>query len=101
MVLSIKEQIISLEEEMANTKGPGSKDKKKAMQEKIDELKNLDKETVAETPNKEQDSIPAPKIEVKGLPPYRKVSLEQVQEAEKAGKLCGFDPVLMTASIRD
>lgn len=98
MVMSIREQITSLEEELANTKGPGSVAKKKELQEQIDKLKEEDEDTSAE---KEEAQEAAPVVANQPLPPYRKVTMEQVKKAEAERKLCGFDPANMTASIRD
>jgi len=125
MVMSIKEEITALEEQLENTKGPGSVAKKKDIQAKIDALKEQDKPAGDEPPEeekkekkkdeKEEESPPAvsrpgpieeaklEKFPGRILPPGKEwlpVTLKQVQEAEKEGTLQGFDPDKMIALIR-
>lgn len=93
MVLSISEEITSLEAEIANTKGHGSIQRKAELQKKIDQLKEQDK---PEDPPSPVEIPAAPNV----LPPYRKATMDQIKEAEKNGKLCGVDFTNMTASIK-
>ena len=100
MVMSIGETIASLEAEMAQLKGPGSKEKKATLQKKIDTLMKENKPTGDEKAKITVTSPKAVKMNT-GIPAYKKVTLEQVKRAEAEGKLCGFDADAMTASIRD
>lgn len=100
MVMSIKEEITALEEQIANTRGPGSKDKKAELQKKLDALKKVDVGEEKRPLVEKHTGAEVRKINSQSLPPYEKVTMDQVKAAEAAGKLCGFDPGAMTASIR-
>lgn len=116
MVMSLKDEITALEEQLANTKGPGSVAKKKDLKAKIKALKKEDALADDEKTEADEDtSEPAvsrngPIEEAKkeqfpgrALPVAKewiKVTLEQVQEAENEGTLMGFDPDKMIALIR-
>ena len=110
MVMSIEEQLDMLEQKKSKIKGPGSKDKKAEIQQQIDDLKNSVKDepeekkessrpetpddgTISDEDMIVKDTRPIPKNWVK-------VTMEQVQEAEKSGKLYGFDPKKMIALLR-
>ena len=104
MVMSIKEEITALEAEFANAKGPGSKEKRKNLQTKIDELKRIS----VDEPKKESviNVVPIgrdiPNSDSSVLPKnWRRVTQDQVLEAEKNRKLVGFDPEKMIALIKD
>lgn len=102
MVMSVKEQITELEENIDKLKGPGSKEKRKDLQAKIDALKEIDDEVAGDNRNDKIDAIIDKKIADKGgIPEYRPVTMDQVKKAEKECKLVGFDPENMTASIRE
>ena len=102
MVMSIGEQIQALEEAKTKLKGPGSIAKKEEIQSQIDELKRQDGQTEKEAEKSAAVSAPIVRAS-KGspIPAYRKATLEEIQAAEKAGKLCGVDYKAMTASIKD
>jgi len=111
MVLSIEEEIIALEEQLAKTKGPGSIKKKEEIRAKITELKEClepdDLPPEVEEPKKrigdytrEEQDTPIPDNRPKPTV-WVKVTIEQVVAAEKAGKLYGFDDKRMIALIRD
>ena len=99
MVMSIPEKIASLKAEISKLKGSGAKEKKVALQKQIALLEEQDKPTASE---KAQAAVIAPVKPVKStIPPFKKTTMEEVQQAEKEGRLCGFDAVSMTASIRE
>jgi hypothetical protein len=110
MVLSINEEITVLEEQMANIKGPGSIEKKKNLQKKIDELKESERPNGDESRDKVQmtdSSQPGIPDAVKAansrpLPTnWVKVTDHEREKAEREGRLCGYDPFNKTALIRD
>lgn len=99
MPLTINEEISALEAELVNVKGPGSVEKKKEIQARIDALKAEDKPTEAEevkTPTRKRTNRVNNEI-----PPYKKATKERILQAEKEGKLCGVDYETMTASIKE
>ena len=93
MVLSVKEQITDLEEQLENTKGPGSKAKKAEINRQLDALKTLKEPVDVDSDELVPDEKPIPKD-------YVKVSWEEIKTAEKNGTLYGFDPDKMIALIR-
>jgi len=112
MALSIEEQITALEEELSNTKGPGSKAKKEEIKEQIKDLteqfeeqqkakqKVIDERFKGVPPGIASEDIPV--LDMRPMPTkWVKVTLEQVQKAEKEGKLVGFDNVKMMALLRN
>ena len=116
MVMAIQDEINSLEAELAKVSGPGSKAKKKELQDKINKLKAEAKETkseserhiasppISEEPKTDNKSkaIKASVANSQPLPTnWVKVTMEEVQTAEKAGKLVGFDAQNMLALIRE
>ena len=116
MVMSIQEEITALEEQLANTKGPGSVAKKAEIQAKIDELKKDDEAVPEENAPAEEDKSepavsrngPIEDAKAEQFPGRRlpkanewiKVTIEQVKAAENDGSLMGFDPDKMVALIR-
>ena len=127
MVMSIKEEITALEEQLENTKGPGSKAKKADIQAKIDALKKEDTPTVSEAEKEEEykeenlkedqdvakkegynrdKKIAEEKLKQfpgRLLPPGKewiKVTPKQLQEAQNDGTLMGYDDKNCTALIR-
>ena len=115
MVMSLKEEITALEEQLENTKGPGSVAKKKEIQAKIKALKKENQAEPEEKQPEEKDQGPAisrngpiedEKLEQfpgRALPEateWIKVTLETVKLAEQEGTLMGFDPDKMVALIR-
>lgn len=113
MVMSVKEEITSLEEQVVNTKGPGSIAKRKELQDRIDALKKDEADdNVTSVPARH---LPIPDPVVKTAPTsdvpipdtrpmptkWIKASVQQVQAAEAAGTLCGYDPDKGLALIRD
>lgn len=110
MVMSIEEEIQSLEQELANVKGTGSKAKKEEIQKKIDELKKSSKDdaVVDDSPEEKSKEAVKPGEEDMIVPDKRpmptkwvKVTEEQVTIAQDEGRLVGFDPDKMIALIRD
>jgi len=99
MVISLDDEIAALEAQYENTKGPGAIEKKKELQTKINKLKEQNKQNNDEAANREV--TPVAVVVNNSIPPYKKVTIEQVQAAEKAGKLCGFSASTMTASIKE
>lgn len=116
MVMSIKEEITALEEQINQTRGAGSKEKKAILQKKIDELKSqsvevdgekADSDPVAEKEEKKlvhgEDGVNLDEVVIDRTPlptNWVKVTTEDVVEAEKNGTLIGFDPKRMLALIR-
>lgn len=112
MVMSIEEEILSLEEQLKNTKGPGSVVKKEEIQAKINGLK----EGIGQGPEKQSsdDPDPPPK-EPKPDPLTPSVSTRNAKEghhwvkatdddAEEYAKrkvLAAHDPSLMRCLIKD
>ncbi len=102
MVMSVEEQITSLEAEMAKIKGQNAVHKKAEIKRKIDDLKASisDVPKSKTTPGKvsdEDDFI----LDKRPMPiKWEKVTMEQVIEAENASTLVGFDPKRMLALIR-
>lgn len=84
MALSKEEQIVALEEQINNTKGPGSKDRKKVLEQQLKALKASDNGIV----NPDGDTKNAD-LDVGGWVPC---TPEEVAKAEEAGTLCGYDP---------
>jgi hypothetical protein len=104
MALNIEEQIAVLEEQKSLIKGPGSIAKKAAIDAEIEKLK-ADNESVDEPDEPVPEGIDPedmPAKEQRPLPTnaWVRVTPEQVSQAEKAGKLCGYDPDQMIALIR-
>ena len=116
MVMSIKEEITALEEQLENTKGLGSVAKKKKIQAKINALK---KEDALEPGEESEDEVPAPPTAVsrpgaleeakleqfpgRVLPKAKEwvsVTAEEVKRAQEDGSLVGFDEKKMVALIR-
>ena len=97
MALNINEQIAALEEQLNLIKGPGSVAKKKAVQAEIDELKaSVDKPEEEVVVDEDEEVVVRTPMPTKWV----KVTLEQVKQAEKDFKLCGFDPDKMIALIK-
>jgi len=100
--MTVKEEINVLEQQLSETRGPGSVAKKEAIQAQIDELQanNAEKEKVAEIDKDIVDN----NLVIKGEPltgAWKTVTVEQVLAAEKAGTLCGYDPIKMIALIKE
>ena len=92
MPLSKEEQITALEEQIKNTTGPGSKKRKEELQSQLDDLLE-ENEDSSESESVKVDN-PDHDIKNKDLDVHDwvKGTPEQAAAAEKAGKLCGYDP---------
>lgn len=112
MVMSVKEEITSLEEQFVNTKGPGSIAKRKELQDRIDALKkdeaddnitSIARDLPIPAPDvKTAPTSDVPILDIRPMPTkWIKASVQQVQAAEAAGTLCGYDPDKGLALIRD
>jgi len=106
--MSIQDQIVALEAERDNTKGPGSKAKKVDIQAKIDALKaEIDAIPPKETPpppppkkeetDKEKSLVPKAPVIPEGWIP---VTQQKLKDFEKQGVLIGYDPKNGVALIK-
>lgn len=92
MALSKEEQIVALEEQIANTKGPGSAERKKVLNQQLKALK----ESKDGIENPDGDTRNADLDVTSWIP----CTPEQVANAEQAGKLCGYDPIKCLMLVR-
>ena len=93
MALSRQEQITALEEQIENTKGLGSKERRKALQAELDSLKAVKPLSKAEQDQPVMDTRVDPTAWVA-------VTEKEVLQAEADGTLFGYDPDKKLALIR-
>lgn len=101
MVMSVKEQILSLEEQLANIKGPYSAKRKADIQQQINELKKNDEPEESDNAfSRAQNKVIDTAVDSDIPAGWVVVTQKQVEDFEREGRLFGFDPDRMIALIK-